>query len=112
MCTHRDCYNAMSRIAANPLHTPHSIAPNTHHTLTHHTPHTPNPPGAGNQLPVVALDILHVLVAEDKVALVKMNPVNDYAGPMLKQVCVFVCEGFFVREHKESVWGRVSVGGG
>jgi hypothetical protein len=42
--------------------------------------------GAGNQLPVVALDILHVLVVEDKVALVKMNPVNDYAGPLLRQV--------------------------
>jgi hypothetical protein len=42
--------------------------------------------GAGNQLPVVALDILHVMMAEDKVALVKMNPINDYAGPMLRQV--------------------------
>lgn len=42
--------------------------------------------GAGNQLPVVALDILHMLVAEDAVVLVKMNPVNDYYGPLLKQV--------------------------
>lgn len=45
------------------------------------------PAGAGNQLPVVALDILHVMIAEDKVALVKMNPINDYFGPLLKQVC-------------------------
>jgi hypothetical protein len=26
------------------------------------------------------------MMAEDKVALVKMNPINDYAGPMLRQV--------------------------
>ena len=44
------------------------------------------PAGAGNQLPVVALDILHVLLAEDKVVLVKMNPINDYYGPLLRQV--------------------------
>lgn len=42
--------------------------------------------GAGNQLPVVALDILHMLFAEDQVVLVKMNPVNDYYGPLLRQV--------------------------
>jgi hypothetical protein len=42
--------------------------------------------GAGNQLPVVALDILHALIADDKVVLVKMNPVNDYYGPLLRQV--------------------------
>jgi hypothetical protein len=35
---------------------------------------------------VVVLDILHVLMAEDKVVLVKMNPVNDYYGPLIKQV--------------------------
>jgi hypothetical protein len=35
---------------------------------------------------VVVLDILHVLMSEDKVVLVKMNPVNDYYGPLLKQV--------------------------
>jgi hypothetical protein len=42
--------------------------------------------GAGNQLPVVALDILHMLFAEDQVVLAKMNPVNDYYGPLLRQV--------------------------
>jgi hypothetical protein len=44
------------------------------------------PPGAGNQLPVVALDILHMLFAEDHVVLTKMNPVNEYYGPLLKRV--------------------------
>jgi hypothetical protein len=42
--------------------------------------------GAGNQVPVVALDILHMLFAEDRVVLAKMNPVNDYYGPLLRQV--------------------------
>ena len=32
---------------------------------------------------MVGLDILHKLFAEDEVVLVKMNPVNDYLGPML-----------------------------
>lgn len=32
---------------------------------------------------MVALDILHKLIAEDEVVLVKMNPVNDYLGPLL-----------------------------
>jgi hypothetical protein len=35
---------------------------------------------------VVALDILHMLLAEDQVVLAKMNPVNDYYGPLLRQV--------------------------
>ena len=46
--------------------------------------------GAGNQLPVVALDILHMLLAEDHVVLVKMNPVNDYYGPLLRQVNIIL----------------------
>ncbi|KAL4444976.1 hypothetical protein ABPG77_004026 [Micractinium sp. CCAP 211/92] len=41
--------------------------------------------GAGNQLPVVALDILHKLVADDEVVVVKMNPVNEYLGPFLRR---------------------------
>ncbi|KAL4447993.1 hypothetical protein ABPG75_005212 [Micractinium tetrahymenae] len=36
--------------------------------------------GAGNQLPVVALDILHKLVVDDEVVVVKMNPVSTW-GP-------------------------------
>lgn len=33
--------------------------------------------GAGNQLPVVALDILHKLAVEGEAVLCKMNPVNE-----------------------------------
>lgn len=62
--------------------------------------------GAGNQLPVVALDILHVLLSEDKVVLTKMNPVNDYYGPLLRQVFApLVAAGFL-----EFVYGGADVG--
>lgn len=42
--------------------------------------------GAGNQLPVVMLDILHMLVLQDSVVLCKMNPVNEYLGPFVRCV--------------------------
>lgn len=35
---------------------------------------------------MVALDILHKLLAEDEVVVAKMNPVNDYLGPLLREV--------------------------
>lgn len=41
--------------------------------------------GAGNQTPVAALDILHVLVATNHVVVCKMNPVNEYMGPFLRR---------------------------
>ena len=40
--------------------------------------------GAGNQLPVVAGDILHKLILEDEVVVCKMNPVNEYLGPHIR----------------------------
>ena len=36
--------------------------------------------GAGNVATITALDVLHMLYHEGHVALVKMNPVNDYMG--------------------------------
>lgn len=33
--------------------------------------------GAGNQVVVVLLDILHKLLLEDEVVLVKLNPINE-----------------------------------
>ncbi|GLC72120.1 hypothetical protein PLESTF_001206000, partial [Pleodorina starrii] len=41
--------------------------------------------GAGNQVPVVALDVLHKLITDDEVVVVKTNPVNDYIGPLLRK---------------------------
>jgi hypothetical protein len=40
--------------------------------------------GAGNQIPVVCSDILFKLVMDDSVVICKMNPVNDYLGPILR----------------------------
>ncbi|KAF5828342.1 Aldehyde/histidinol dehydrogenase [Dunaliella salina] len=51
--------------------------------------------GAGNQLCVVFLDLLHKLIADDEVVIVKMSPVNDYVGPILEKVFTpFVEKGF------------------
>ncbi len=44
--------------------------------------------GAGNQVAVVGCDILHKLLTDDEVVVVKTNPVNDYVGPLLRKwVC-------------------------
>lgn len=40
--------------------------------------------GAGNQIPVVCSDILYKLIMDDSVVICKMNPVNDYLGPILR----------------------------
>jgi hypothetical protein len=52
--------------------------------------------GAGNQVSVVALDILHKLVTCDEVVAVKMNPVNDYLGPLLERAFAPLVERGFV----------------
>eukprot|EP00775_Hariotina_reticulata_P008790 gene8790-8968_t len=62
--------------------------------------------GAGNQLPVVALDILHMMLAEDHVVLCKMNPVNDYYGPLLKQAFLPLASRGFL----DFVYGGADVG--
>ncbi|KAK9814745.1 hypothetical protein WJX72_010772 [[Myrmecia] bisecta] len=41
--------------------------------------------GAGNHAAVVALDILHKLIVDDCVVITKMNPVNEWAGPIIKK---------------------------
>lgn len=52
--------------------------------------------GAGNQLPVVVLDILHKLVVEGKAVCVKMNPVNEYLGPFVRRALQPLAdEGYF-----------------
>lgn len=62
--------------------------------------------GAGNQTPVVALDILHKLIACDEVVVVKLNPVNEYLGPVFRKMFTpFVKRGFL-----EFVYGGKEVG--
>ncbi len=42
--------------------------------------------GAGNVSSIPALDVLHKLFVEGQVVILKMNPVNDYVGPILEEV--------------------------
>lgn len=62
--------------------------------------------GAGNQTPVAALDILHVLVACNQVVLCKMNPVNEYMGPFLRRAFQPLVDGGFL----EIVYGGAKEG--
>ncbi len=59
--------------------------------------------GAGNINSIAPLDVLYKLIADGEVALLKLNPVNDYLGPILLKIFApFVQAGFF----------NVSYGGG
>lgn len=42
--------------------------------------------GAGNISSIAPMDVLHKLYAEHSVALLKMNPVNDYLGPIFEDI--------------------------
>ena len=42
--------------------------------------------GAGNQAMLPVIDSLYKLFVEDKVVVLKMNPVNEYIGPMIEDV--------------------------
>lgn len=62
--------------------------------------------GAGNVSSIAALDTLHKLFTEDAVVLLKMNPVNEYMGPILVQAFQPLRDdGFF-----EVVYGGASLG--
>ncbi|MDQ6746648.1 MAG: aldehyde dehydrogenase family protein, partial [Candidatus Dormibacteraeota bacterium] len=51
--------------------------------------------GAGNISSIAPMDVLHKLVAEHSVVLLKMNPVNDYLGPIFEDVFQpLVSDGF------------------
>ncbi len=51
--------------------------------------------GAGNIASIAPLDVLYALFAEDKVVVLKMNPVNDYLGPILERALgALVRDGF------------------
>ena len=42
--------------------------------------------GAGNVSSIPALDVLHKMFVEGQVVILKMNPVNEYIGPILEEV--------------------------
>lgn len=62
--------------------------------------------GAGNISSIAPLDVLHKLFAEGQVALLKMNPVNDYLGPVFEDIFEELVEAGFVR----FVYGGADVG--
>lgn len=53
--------------------------------------------GAGNVASIPPLDIIFKLFNEGQVALLKMNPVNDYLGEIFEQIFADFVEGGFVR---------------
>ena len=53
--------------------------------------------GAGNIASIAPLDLLHELYAEGAVAVLKMNPVNDYLGPLFEEAFAPLAERGFVR---------------
>ena len=62
--------------------------------------------GAGNIASIAPLDILHKLYAEGQVCILKMNPVNDYLGPILEEIFDDLVRRGFVR----IVYGGAEVG--
>jgi aldehyde dehydrogenase (NAD(P)+) len=62
--------------------------------------------GAGNMASITPMDMLHKLFNEGSVCIVKMNPVNDYMGPIFEEIFqVLVTYGFV-----QFVYGGAEVG--
>ena len=53
--------------------------------------------GAGNISSIVPLDILYKMYADGEVVIVKMNPVNEYLGPIFERIFAPLIEAGFVR---------------
>jgi len=53
--------------------------------------------GAGNISSIAPLDLLHKLYVEGQVCILKMNPVNDYLGPIFEEVFDDLVQRGFVR---------------
>lgn len=53
--------------------------------------------GAGNIASIPPLDVLYKLFAEGQVCLLKMNPVNDYLGPIFEEIFAGFVEAGFVQ---------------
>ncbi len=77
--------------------------------------HYKNPPaegkvalvlGAGNVSSITPMDVLHKLLNEGAVCVVKMNPVNDYLGPLFEEIFATLRAYGFV----EFVYGGADVG--
>jgi aldehyde dehydrogenase (NAD(P)+) len=53
--------------------------------------------GAGNVASIPPLDVLYKLFAEGRVCLLKMNPVNEYLGPVFEDIFADLVSAGFVR---------------
>lgn len=53
--------------------------------------------GAGNYSPLVPNDFMYKLFQEDSVVILKMNPVNDYLGPLIEEGYQALIERGFLR---------------
>ena len=53
--------------------------------------------GAGNIASIPPLDVLYALYAEGRVVMLKMNPVNEYLGPIFERVFAEFVAGGFLR---------------
>ena len=62
--------------------------------------------GAGNVASIAPLDVLYRLYAEGSVCLLKMNPVNDYLGPVLEAAFAEFIDAGYVA----TVYGGADVG--
>lgn len=63
--------------------------------------------GAGNVSSISALDTVHELYVRGRAVILKMNPVNDYLGPLMEQIFRPLIDGDFLR----FVYGGADVGG-
>lgn len=62
--------------------------------------------GAGNINAIAPLDVLYKLLAEGEVVILKMNPINEYLGPILEKVF----EPFIKANFLKLVYGGAEVG--
>jgi aldehyde dehydrogenase (NAD(P)+) len=62
--------------------------------------------GAGNIAAIAPLDVLYKLIADGAVCILKMNPVNEYLGPILEDALKPLVDGGFLR----FAYGGVEVG--
>ena len=53
--------------------------------------------GAGNVNAIAPLDALYKLYADGQVVILKMNPINDYLGPILEEILAPFIEGGYLR---------------
>lgn len=60
-------------------------------------PHVALVLGAGNVSSIAPLDVLYKLIADGAVCMLKMNPVNDYLGPILESALKPLVRGGFLQ---------------